>query len=246
MNIYKIRFILGSLISVLMLIVFTSCGGGEQDSRGDVISSSESTSPMSSSVPKEKSEIKTIADASVGSSIDSGGVFNRLWSDPPTLDPHLTSDTTSAAIVVEIFGGLVSFDTDLNLVPDLAESWDVSSDSLTYTFNIRPDAIFHDGKKVRAQDFKWSFERAANPDTVSPVVETYLGDILGVQDVLDGNTSEISGIKAMDDETLQIRIDSPKAYFLQKLTYPTAFVVDKDNVNDADKTLSTTMTMQQF
>ena len=236
MNIYKIRFILGSLISALLLVSVSSCGGDVTDSQDGAISSSESTSPMSSSVPKEKSEIKTIADASVGSDIDPGGTFNRLWADPPTLDPHLTSDTTSAAIVVEIFGGLVSFDTDLNLVPDLAESWEVSSDSLTYTFSLRSSAVFHDGKKVRAQDFKWSFERAANPDTASPVVETYLGDIVGIQDVLDGNTSEISGVQVIDDETLQIRIDSPKAYFLQKLTYPTAFVVDMDNVNDGGRT----------
>ena len=157
-------------------------------------------------------------------------VFTRIWSDPPTLDPHLTGDTTSSAIVVEVFGGLVSFDTSLNLIPDLAESWDISEDAETYTFKIRKNATFHDGKSVTAEDFKWSFNRAVNPDTASPIAETYLGDIVGVEDVLEGKSDEISGITVLDEYTLQIKIDSPKAYFLQKLTYPTAYVLDQNNL----------------
>jgi len=61
--------------------------------------------------------------------------------------------------------------------------------------------------------------------------KTYLGDIVGVDDVLEGRSSQISGVKAIDDRTLQIEIDSPKAYFLAKLTYPTAYVVDRNNVS---------------
>ena len=175
-----------------------------------------------------QTEVKTLADVSEAPV----GVFNRLWSDPPTLDPHLTSDTTSAGVVVEIFGGLVGFDTSLRLIPDLADSWDISNDGLTYTFKIRNNAVFHDGTKVTAEDFKWSLERAVNPDTASPTAKTYLGDIVGVADALEGKSSEISGVKAVDDNTLQIEIDAPKAYFLAKLTYPTAYVVDRNNVSE--------------
>ena len=162
----------------------------------------------------------------------SGGVLRRLWSDPPTLDPHLTGDTTSAFLVVEIFGGLLAFDTDLNLVPDLAESYNISSDGVVYTFKLRPNAKFHNGKPVTAQDFKYSFERAANPDTGSPTADTYLSDIVGVADVLEGRATEITGVKVIDELTLQITIDSPKAYFLAKMTYPTSFVVDRENVEN--------------
>ena len=159
-----------------------------------------------------------------------GGVFRRLWADPPTLDPALTSDTTSAGVVVEIFSGLVALNTDLQLVPDIAESWKISGDGLVYTFKLLPNVKFHDGKPVTAHDFKWSIERAANPDTASPVADTYLNDIVGALDVFDGKTDEISGIQVIDDYTLQITIDAPKAYFLAKLTYPTAYVVDRENV----------------
>ncbi len=169
-----------------------------------------------------------------------GGVLRRLWSDPPTLDPHLSSDTTSSGIVVEIHSGLITLNPQLEIIPDIAESWEVSDDLLTYTFIIRDDAVFHDGKKITANDFKWSFERAANPKTASPVADTYLSDIIGVNDVIDGIRNDISGVKIIDNLTLEITIDEPKPYFLAKLTYPTAYVLDKENVlnggsNWADK-----------
>ena len=190
--------------------------------------SSSDSSEMSEMITLENDLSDKVSQSSVSEFGDK--VFTRIWSDPPTLDPHLTGDTTSSAIVVEIFGGLVSFDTSLNLIPDLAESWDISEDAETYTFKIRKDAVFHDGKKVTADDFKWSFNRAVAPDTASPIAETYLGDIVGVKDVLEGVSDEISGITVLDEHTLQIKIDSPKSYFLQKLTYPTAYVLDKNNI----------------
>ena len=161
-------------------------------------------------------------------------VFNRLWSDPPTLDPHLAGDTTSSGIIVEIFSGLVAFDPDLNLIPVLAESWEILT--MEQFTHLRLETMaFHDGKKVTAQDFKWSFQRAVNPATASAVADTYLGDIIGVNEVINGEVNDITGIKAIDDLTLQISIDSPEGLFL-KLTYPTAYVLDKFNVESGGKT----------
>ena len=158
------------------------------------------------------------------------GVLRRIGTDPPTLDPHQVADTNSAVYAVEIFGGLVTIGPDLKIRPDLAQSWEVSPDRMTYTFHLRPDARFHDGKPVTAQDVKYSLERALDPKTLSPTVDTYLGDIVGAMDRLKGRASEISGVKVLDDLTIQITIDAPKAYFLAKLTYPVAFVVDRENI----------------
>ena len=222
-------------VGVLLLAFYAACGGGEEKITTDNSSGVTATVEKKTQIVPSKSN-KEVGDKKekpiVSDSEDKvdGGVFNMLWSDPPTLDPHLTSDTTSAGVIVEIYGGLVTFDTNLNLIPDLAESWEISSDALTYTFKIRDDAVFHDGKEVTASDFKWSFERAAHPDTASPVAETYLADIVGVKEVLEGKTTKISGITVVDDKTLQIKIDAPKAYFLAKLTYPTAYVLDQNNV----------------
>ena len=208
-----------SSLFVLLLTAF-SCG-------------SEVSSEIDNSQDNQKLQITNSQESPV---LPAGGTFNRLWNDPPTLDPHLAGDTTSSGIIVEIFGGLVAFDPDLNLIPDLAESWEISDDGTVYTFKIRDNAVFDDGKKVTSDDFKWSFQRAANPETASTVAETYLGDIIGVEEVINGESIDIKGIKIIDELTLQISIDSPKAYFLAKLTYPTAYVLDKFNVESGGKT----------
>jgi oligopeptide transport system substrate-binding protein len=240
-----------ALVAITLVAVAAACGGGsgnvaiadatqapgessdvavgqsmqEQGSEQEAIDAPERSSDSSSQVASE-----AITEA------PSGGVFRRVWSDPPTLDPALVTDTTSSGVIVEIFSGLVALSTELQLVPDLAESWEISSDGTVYTFTIRADATFHDGKAVTAQDFKWSIERAANPRTASPVAETYLNDIIGVDDVLEGRAIEIAGIQVIDERTIQFTIDAPKAYFLAKLTYPTAYVLDRENVEAGGST----------
>jgi len=87
--------------------------------------------------------------------------------EPPTLDPALTGDASSAEYVVEIFSGLVMLDKNLKVAPDIAESWKLSDDGKTYTFTLRKDARFHDGRPVTAQDFKYSIERTTNPALAS-------------------------------------------------------------------------------
>jgi len=135
---------------------------------------------------------------------------------------------------VEIFSGLVTLDSNLNVIPDIADSWALSADGRAYTFHIRDGVKFQDGREVTAGDFKYSVERAASPETDSPVAEAYLGDIVGVKDKLDGLADEVSGVRVVDNKTLEITIDAPKAYFLSKLTHPSTFVVDSQNVESGE------------
>ena len=130
-----------------------------------------------------------------------------------------------------IFSGLVSLDTNLNIRPDLAETWEVGAGGTVYTFHIHPDAKFHDGRDVTAQDVVFSWERAASPELQSDTVLTYMGDIVGVHEKYFGQADSISGLKVIDEKTLQVTIDAPKPYFLMKLTFPTSYIVDKDNVS---------------
>ncbi|MBI2830409.1 MAG: peptide ABC transporter substrate-binding protein, partial [Chloroflexi bacterium] len=169
-----------------------------------------------------------------GQKAAAGGELIRLGGEPTTLDPHLTTDADSAVYIVEVFGGLVSLDTNFKVIPDLAEKLPtVSADGKTYTFTLRRDAKFHDGKAVTTQDVKWSLERAADPKTQSTTVDTYLGDIVGVKEKLRGTAKEVTGVKVVDERTIEITIDAPKAYFLAKLTYPTSFVLDQKNVESS-------------
>ena len=227
---FKLKWIL-LIVFVLAAFVAVACGSDSSDEEPDSSEASAlSTDPTP--VPEEPTATAIVSTEPSTPAVNppTGGVFRRQWADPPTLDPHLTTDTTSSFVVVELFSGLVTINTDLELVPDIAERWEISTDGLQYTFYLRPNAKFHDGKPVTAQDFKWSIERAAAPETASPVAETYLNDIVGALDYIKGDATEISGIRVVDDTTLRITVDQPKAYFLAKLTYPTAFVVDRATV----------------
>ena len=223
-----------------LLAVAAACGGGPSVAVPDATAApTEDPSAGQDTDAQAEMSVPEVVEDGI-TEAPSGGVFRRVWSDPPTLDPALVTDTTSSGVVVEVFSGLVALDTDLVLVPDLAESWEISPDGTIYTFKIRPDATFHDGKPVTAHDFKWSIERAADPRTASPVADIYLNDIVGVEDVFEGRAMEISGISVIDDLTIQFTIDSPKAYFLAKLTYPTAYVLDRENVEAGGSTWTDT------
>ena len=161
----------------------------------------------------------------------SGQDVLNLWDiGPITLDPAISNDMASHLYITQIFSGLVGLNDDLEVVPDIAERWQESQDGRTYTFYLRHGVRFHDGREVKASDFKYSWERACDPDTGSQTAATYLGDIVGAQDVFVGQTKEISGIRVIDDYTLEVAIDAPKAYFLCKLAYSTAFVVEEADV----------------
>jgi oligopeptide transport system substrate-binding protein len=158
------------------------------------------------------------------------GTLNLADTDPITLDPATAADSSSVSYIIQIFSGLVRLDDNLQIASDIAQSWDESADGKTFTFHLRQDVKFHDGKAVKAADFKYSWERALNPSTNSLTAGTYLNDIVGAADVLSGKSTQLSGVTALDDYTLQVVINAPVSYFLEKMTSPVAFVVDKTNV----------------
>ena len=161
------------LFSVLWLIPILACSSSDQ--RREQV---ESLRPSDSEVDRDKAIYL------------SGG-------QPRTLDPALSHGGAYGPIGT-IFSGLVVLDTDLQVQPELAHGWEVSADGLTYTFHLRPDALFHDGRPVTAQDLIYSWERAADPDLGSDTVLTYLGDIVGVKEVMEGRSRNISGLRAVE------------------------------------------------
>ena len=157
----------------------------------------------------------------------------QYWGEIISIDPALSRygpDDIEGAI----FSGLVKLNTDMEVVPDIAETWSVSADETTYTFTLRGDVRFHDGGPVTAQDFKYSWERALSPALDSPVAHTYLGDIVGADEITAGRSQNLDGIKVLDPLTLEVTLKAPIPYFLGKLTYPTSYVVDRANVETGD------------
>ena len=103
------------------------------------------------------------------------GDVRILGTPPETMDPALASDLSSAQFVYKVFSGLVALDEDLEIRPELAERWEISDDGRVYTFYLRGDATFHDGQPITAEDFRYSLERASDPDLQSVVAGAYLG-----------------------------------------------------------------------
>ncbi len=171
-------------------------------------------------------------DFQIGVPLDQALVYNGGESaNPRDYDPATTYSSGDKLV----FSGLVMLDQNLNIRPDLAETWEVSGGGTIYTFKIRENARFHNGREVTAQDVAFSWERAASPELASDTVLTYLADIVGVREKALGQAENISGVKVIDEKTLQVTIDAPKPYFLMKLTFPTSYVVDEENVSAGEE-----------
>lgn len=152
-----------------------------------------------------------------------------LDSQPRTLDPALTYEGPGG-VIGQLYSGLVRLDTQLQLQPELAAGWTVSNDGLTYTFYLHPNAVFHNGRSLTAADVVYSWERAADPETGSDTVLTYMGSIAGLAEKRAGEVETIAGLTAVDDHTLQVTLTAPSYTFLPKLAFPVAFVVDRETV----------------
>src|SRR3990172_6235983 len=216
-----ITILTGIAVAIVLLIggivVVSSLGGGGDDDGGTAAGNGDGGGEATPNLPERVA-----------------GELRLFGPDRVALAPACASDAGSAEYIVEIFSGLVSFDRDLQVIPDIAEKWDVSPDGTVYTFHLRTNVLFHDAsRRVTADDFKFSMERALNPDTLSTVGEVYLDDIVGADDFIRGRADEVSGIEVIDDNTLEITIKEASSVFLEKLSYPTGYVGDRNEVQDS-------------
>jgi ABC-type transport system substrate-binding protein len=158
-----------------------------------------------------------------------GYVYYRLNANPTTLDPALIVDVTGGTIAAKLFNGLVRTGDDLNTMPDIAERWSVSEDGLKYTFQLRRGVLFSNGREVKADDFRYSFERILDAKSKSPNTWA-LDKIAGAGDFMRGLSSHVSGIRVLNDYELEIRLAKPFSPFLNLLTMTAAYVLPKEEV----------------
>ena len=159
-----------------------------------------------------------------------GGVYRRpLGGNPSSLDPAHTRGDIAHTVMNQIFDGLVQFDALLNPIPAIAGFWEASVDGLTWTFYLRKQVKFHNGREVTADDFIYSFTRILDPAVQSPVVNLFK-PIRGAEDFLAGKTSRVEGLHALDRYTLQITLKEPYTPLLSILAMPNAKVVPREEV----------------
>jgi ABC-type transport system substrate-binding protein len=139
-----------------------------------------------------------------------GGVF-RLKSFSNSFRPEFDPIKAESYIFLseQIFDGLVKLDKNFNIVPSLAEYWEISPDGKTYTFYLRRGVKFHDGSQLTAADVKFSFERILNKETSSPFYEIFLSKVVGAEDYRAGRNEHVNGFKIRDDLVIEIHWTKP-------------------------------------
>lgn len=151
-------------------------------------------------------------------------------SEPGSLDPALAQGTHESWILENVFEGLMTFNEKGELVEGMAERYEVSEDGLTYTFYIRDGVTWTNGDPVTAHDFEYAWKRALNPETASYYAHI-LYPIKGAEAYNTGEGSEEDvGVKALDDKTLEVTLETPTAYFLELTAFYTYFPVNKNVV----------------
>jgi peptide/nickel transport system substrate-binding protein len=159
-----------------------------------------------------------------------GEVVVTFKDDLATLDPAIGYDWNNWSIIKSIFDGLMDYKPGTTeLTPDLAESYTISDDGMTYTFKLRPGLKFHNGRALTSADVRYSIERAVNPKTQCPGAG-YFSTIKGYDDVAAGKTTSLSGLATPDDNTVVFTLTRPDATFLHIMAINFAFVVPREEV----------------
>ncbi|HEU4543260.1 MAG TPA: ABC transporter substrate-binding protein, partial [Jiangellaceae bacterium] len=138
--------------------------------------------------------------------------------EPQTLDPHVDSGVAPASAV--LFSGLVQYEQGANIVPDVAEGWEISGDGRRYTFHLRDDVSWSDGQPVTAHDFVTGYQWALDPATGTESASALLLPVAGARDVREGRIpADQVGVQAVNDRTLVIELTEPASFFMYNLAH---------------------------
>lgn len=151
--------------------------------------------------------------------------------EPQTLDPTTMTGLPEITLAMALFEGLTSLHPKtLQPVPGLAERWDISPDGLTYRFRLRP-SLWSDGRPLTAHDFVYSWRRALDPKTAAQYAQL-LYPIAGARAFNEGKTQDAAtvAVKALDDATLEVRLEHPLPYFLELTAFGTYYPIPREAV----------------
>jgi ABC-type transport system substrate-binding protein len=170
-----------------------------------------------------------------------GGTGRVAWpEDNITFDPPLAYDLGGYYGIANFYRGLLYYGLNTEPQLDLAESMEVAEDAMHYRFAIKKGVTFHNGRELTARDFKFTWERASSPD-IGSWVQAFLGSVKGHADFVAGQTSEISGIKVIDDYTLELELDRADVTIPGVLAIPPFYALPSDEVQAAGDDFSFTM-----
>lgn len=162
------------------------------------------------------------------SKVSDSDIIVNLSVEPKTIDPSFNAQIYGVIYIQHVFEGLTTRDRNNKVVEGVAESWDISEDGKTYTFHLRTNALWSDGKPVVADDFVYSWRREVDPIVASEFSYQHEA-VKNARDITAGKMPvESLGVKAIDDYTLEVELEAPTAYFLELTAFPTYAPLRRD------------------
>ncbi|MFD1037569.1 peptide ABC transporter substrate-binding protein [Virgibacillus byunsanensis] len=159
----------------------------------------------------------------------------NIKSEPPALNPGQATDTTSAAVLDQIFEGLTRVNQNGEVEKAMAEDYEISEDQKTYTFTIREDATWSNGDPVTAQDFEYAWKWILDPESPDTDFAYYLNPIKNAEQAKLGEVSlDEVGVTAEDDQTLVVELEQPTPYFLELTAFFSFYPVNHNVVENAE------------
>ena len=174
---------------------------------------------------QESNPTTTVADTAV-----QGGTLALAIAEPVGVEPLMLVESEGTQVANALFDSLVAFDPKTSqVVPAVATDWESSEDATVWTFHLRKGTTFHNGREVTAADFKYAWERLANPENESPV-SYHLAAVKGFDDMQAGTSKELTGVKVVDNYTLEVTLAYPFADFINVVGHPALAPVPKEEV----------------
>ncbi|MTI68668.1 MAG: peptide ABC transporter substrate-binding protein [Firmicutes bacterium] len=217
-------------ILLILGLVFTSvvaCGNNDveptnddqvkEDTKDDTEDNKKEDEPKEE--PKEEPKVEQVVTYNMGA-------------DPETLDPGKATENVGFNVIINTFEGLTNLDENDKAIPGVAKKWDVNEDATEFTFYLRDDAKWSDGKPVTAYDFEYAWKRVINPETASDYAYQ-LFYLKNAEDIINGEASiDELGVEVIDERTLKVTLQGPVSWMLEMFAFPTYFPVRKDVVEE--------------
>jgi len=191
-----------ALVLVVVLVAVSACGGDDEGSSDN---------------------------GDQGDAVE-GGILSFYISEPTAIDPWNAQESEGIKVTEELFDSLVAFDPlTSELVPAVAEEWSANEDASVWTFKLG-DSKFHNGRDVTAADFKYAWERICNPANEGEIAY-HLSAVVGYDEMQDGSATELSGVKAIDDKTLEVTLQYGYGDFEYVVGHPALGPVPQEEVD---------------
>ena len=184
------------------------------------------------SLSEVSKDLKVISDRlldKVKVSVKDETIINTSISDAPlSYDPHMAFDQQSNQILFNVHAGLLIIGASGDVSPGVAKSWHVEDDNITWVFNIRKGAKFHNEKEITAEDVRYSYERMLSPKLKSPN-GWFLDQIEGANAYTNNSSKQVSGIKVLDKYRISIKLTGPYSGFLLNLGQNCSAIVSRED-----------------